>query len=132
MHLWPKLTNLPDHCDLEVWGLAFARRQYCAALRRRFDKPMTLGDSVLSVPERTPDDAPRRHGAAEVLAALRGLDPQDASFLAKRLLDGLSFATIAGEAELSISMVKSRFYRSVSRLRQRLRASLVRERTPRS
>jgi RNA polymerase sigma factor (sigma-70 family) len=120
VHLWPKLTAIPNHCDVEAWALAFARRQYRAALRRRFERPQVMGDSDLAVPARPAPDPARREAVADVVAALQALDPEDVSFVSKRLLEGLSFATIAREAQLSISMVKSRFYRSVSRLRGRM------------
>ncbi len=124
-NLWRRLPAFHGRCAFETWAFAFAHRLYQGALRRRFAKPRSLGDSVFRVPARPLRYDEVQEELTSALSALSELNPLDASFVFKRIFEGRTFGAIAREAQHSTSMVKSRFYRSVTRLRGLLKLRRV-------
>jgi RNA polymerase sigma-70 factor, ECF subfamily len=118
---WRKLRSVRDDQHVRAWLAAVAgneARQVLRRQRRHTVREISLDAFAEEPPSgATPID---RDANLDLMAALRGLDPQDRSIVAMRYALGLSSFEIARATGLSAPGVRSRLQRSLERLRKEL------------
>lgn len=129
---WSKLSEFRSDAVLENWVYGIACLEFQNARRRRA--------RILRVQVHLPD-LEERHSSEEIAtepvdpdeigAALSQLDPRDADLLRMRHELDMTFDKIGVEVGLPANTVKSRYHRSLGRIREWLRVRMLREEHPR-
>lgn len=103
-----------------AWLVTIARN----VVRRRYRTLATRPQEVLLDPDAAPDpsdlDGPT---AGEVAAAIRRLPPNQRAVVLLREIQGLSYAEIAGELDLSLAAVETLIFRARGNLAEELKLS---------
>ena len=119
--LWRKLERYNGSAALESWVYSFCFLELMKRLRRERNAPHPLAESLEGSP--LEPHAPAQVAAVEqehVLAALEGLEPDEAEILRLKHFDDLTFEEIGAALGLSPNTAKTRYYRGLRKLRQRL------------
>ncbi|TAJ16060.1 MAG: RNA polymerase sigma factor [Planctomycetota bacterium] len=121
--LWRDLREYAGRAALETWAYSYCSFQFQRRVRdlgRRRDNEASVAD----VPDRSA--LPSTSSPADSVdgermdALLQRLDPVDALIVRMRCYDDCAFDDIAARLELSVSAVKSRYYRGLERLSELL------------
>lgn len=121
--LWRKLETFTEQSTLETWAYGVARYEFLNARRRR--RPRAI-DVIQLEPESTLREEaegraePLDHG--ELFRALDALGSDESRVIRMKHLDELTFAEIGAALALSTNTAKTRYYRGLQKLQQRLRA----------
>jgi RNA polymerase sigma-70 factor, ECF subfamily len=103
-----------------AWLVTIARN----VVRRRYRTLATRPQEVLLDPDAAPDpsdlDGPT---AGEIAAAIRRLPPNQRAVVLLREIQGLSYAEIAGELDLSLAAVETLIFRARGNLAEELKLS---------
>jgi len=118
--LWARLARYDGRSPLEAWAYGFVvRKHYKACERNRRDQHE---DVVLDDLQSTREDLNIEEWESNALhRAVQALDPPDPEIIHRRHFDGNGFEGIAAELDLPLSTVKTRYYRALNKLRERLR-----------
>ncbi len=113
LRVWSRLANGAEVRDL--------RPYLFATLRNLARRPAAQGDELTDrdVPVVAPS-AHRRLVTAEVLSAIGGLPPEQASLIRGLAVEGASYAELARRHNLPVGTVMSRVSRGRARLAERL------------
>jgi RNA polymerase sigma-70 factor (ECF subfamily) len=118
MALWRRLVEFRGDASLETWAYRFCDLHLRNHARRRRNKVrVTSLPEVAAVLARTEETAADRLDAATVLDLLDRLEPQEAAVLRLRYLGDLTLAATALQLGVPEGTVKTRFYRSLVKLR---------------
>lgn len=118
--IWRKLDRFEGTGTLESWIYRICFYEYLNQVTRRRPKPLDDVVEPAADSERVLDPMD-----SELLdSALTQLGPPEEVILRMRHYDEMSFAEIGEELEVSTNTVKTRYYRGIRWLRQRLKNSL--------
>lgn len=126
--MWPKLERYTGGSPIEAWAYGFVVRQHYKAYERARRGPQGVPCTDLEAEGTQPgelDEGEHRR----LHEAIQSLDDSTAEIIHRKVFDGLTFEQIAQELGESINTVKTRYYRGLRRLRERLRG-LWKERRP--
>ncbi len=127
---WQKLADYGGEARLESWLYGIARLELLNALRRRARRH-ARGADVTEIDPAGPGSAPGLSLDYEVLQrALATLDPAEASVVRLKHFEELTFDEIGARLGTSPNTAKTRYYRGLARLEERLRATLGRDLEP--
>jgi len=117
---WRKADRFDGRVRLESWLYGFALVEFRRARRRRAQRRQASSDSSPEVVDRREDpvDAADREGA--VAEAMETLPDEERVVVALKHFDDLTFEEIAERLEIPVGTSKSRYYRALRLLRQRL------------
>jgi RNA polymerase sigma-70 factor (ECF subfamily) len=113
--VWHKLPGYAGDAGLESWVFRIALFEFRNATRRTRRRQSVDLDSV-EEPSADPQEIADLAAVHQILAQL---DPLDARILAMKHLEGLTFEELAARLAMPVNTVKSRYYRSLSGLRDR-------------
>ena len=116
--IWRKLEHYSGTGSLEAWAYRFAHLELLYRLRKQDSRPKLVEDLDPSVDKQERD----AHAHDAIVRTVDDLGPPDADIIRMRHFDGMAFEGIAKALELSTSATKTRYYRSLKRLRLRLRS----------
>jgi RNA polymerase sigma-70 factor (ECF subfamily) len=122
--LWRKLDRYDGRVPLAQWAYGFGVLEILKAVERRRQRREQVGE----VPDLlAPGTAPPL-ADTERLARLCGeLSEADQEILRMKHFEDRTFEDIAGRVDLGVNTVKARYYRALTRLRQRLQPEEVKE-----
>jgi RNA polymerase sigma-70 factor (ECF subfamily) len=116
--VWKKLAEYDANVPLEAWVLGIVRLELMNWRRRIARGAQSIEPEHLdhhASPTAEPD-----HDRERLLSALARLGAEDSQIIRQRLVDELEFDDIAEQRGMSITAVKSRYYRSLQWLRVNL------------
>lgn len=119
--VWRKLGSFGATCTLESWAYGIARLEYMNALRRRMRAVRSVRELEVadSEPERS---LPAGEGLAreELELWLGELEEEESAVVRKKHFEGKTFEELAEELGISPNTAKSRYYRGIRGLQQKL------------
>lgn len=121
---WRKLETFTGESRLETWSYGLARFEIMNAIRRKRRRPDTRSEPPGEEPA---DDAPApesEHDREYLACAVAGLDPTESEVVRLKHFEDLTFDDIAGRLGITPSTAKTRYYRGLARLQERLRGRL--------
>ncbi len=121
---WRKLDQFSGQSRLESWCYGLARFEMMNAVRSKRRRPDIRAEPVHGttlVDDGVEDPDLDRDYLLEVLA---GLDPAEAEVLRLKHFEALTFEDLAARLAITPSTAKSRYYRGLGRLQERLRGKL--------
>ncbi len=120
---WRKLDTYTGEARLESWSYGLARLELMNALRRKRRRPEFR--AAAPEPETAAVEVPRasQHDREFLLAATRAYGGE-AEVVRLKHFEALTFDDIAGRLGLTLSTAKTRYYRGLARLHERLRGKL--------
>ena len=124
LRIWQKVGQYAGLASLETWAYKFCYLELMNALRKKARAPKSL--SVLATGDGDFDVAapPRREGSEPALdKLLRHLAPREAEVLRLRHVEQLDNGEVAQFLGISVSSVKTHYYRGLDKLRGVLRAA---------
>jgi len=121
---WRKLTTFTGEARLESWGYGLARLELMNAIRRKRRRLEFQAAGTIEEPADVDAPAPAVHDREFLIAAVSGLDPAEGQVVRLKHFEDLTFEDIAARAGTSLSTVKTRYYRGIARLHERLRGKL--------
>lgn len=113
--LWTKLDKYTGKASLETWAYGFCVMEIMKILERRRGVRRTEAMPEEPLPE--PEDEAGDVDAERIAAALGEIDAKGREVVSMRFFRGLIFSEIAGQLGLPLTTVKTRYYRSMERLR---------------
>jgi RNA polymerase sigma-70 factor (ECF subfamily) len=121
---WRKLETFTGEARLETWSYGLARLEIMNAIRRKRRRP----DAHTEPPGEEPVDAAPapefQHDREYLATAVAGLDRTEAEVVRLTHFEDLTFDDIAGRLGITPSTAKTRYYRGLARLHERLRGKL--------
>jgi RNA polymerase sigma factor (sigma-70 family) len=124
--VWKKLSEYDGQVPLEAWVLGIVRLELMNVVRRLRRNADTLSDDLLDA--RAAAGAEPSHDRERLANALLRLKPEDSRIIRMHVFDELDFDEIAANQGLSITAVKSRYYRGLQWLRDNLEVAVPKER----
>lgn len=121
---WRKLDTYTGEARLESWIFGLARLELMNALRRKRRRPDFRAESAN--PEQVhlaPPSAPEQDRDF-LLAAVTSLEPAEADVVRLKHFEALTFEEMAERLNITTSTAKTRYYRGLARLHERLRGKL--------
>lgn len=121
---WRKLDSYTGEARLESWIFGLARLELMNALRRKRRRPEFRAGST--DPEHAtvaPPSAPDQDRDC-LMAAVASLDPAEADVVRLKHFEALTFEDMAERLCITTSTAKTRYYRGLARLHERLRGRL--------
>jgi RNA polymerase sigma-70 factor (ECF subfamily) len=119
--VWRKLANFTGSCTLESWAYGIARLEYMNALRRKMRAVRSVRELEVS------DSEPKRslptgEGLAreELERWLGELEEEESVIVRKKHFEGKTFEELAEEIGISPNTAKTRYYRGIRSLQQKL------------
>jgi RNA polymerase sigma-70 factor (ECF subfamily) len=113
LHLWRKLASYRGDASLETWAYSFSSLELSNALRKRAGSRRR--EDAGAVPEPFVEDpAPPDD---ELAGLLRHLSPREADAVRLVHVDSLGLREVADRLEISVSSVKTHYYRGLEKLR---------------
>ncbi len=120
--LWRKLPQYNGTAALETWAYRFCYLELMRHLRTKHGLPKQLEDplegSTLE-PQAPPPPSPE--DTARVLAALDGMDAEEADVIRLKHFEDMTFEAIGERLALSPNTAKTRYYRGLKKLERLLR-----------
>lgn len=113
--LWTKLENYTGKASLETWAYGFCVMEIMKLLERRRGVRHTEAMPEEPLPEAEEQDS--GIDAERIAQALGEIDLKSREVVRLRHFRGLIFPEIAGHLGLPLTTVKTRYYRSLDRLR---------------
>ncbi len=113
--LWSKLDQYTGKASLETWAYGFCVMEIMKILERRRGVRRTEAMPEEPLPE--PANEACDVDAERIAVALGEIDPKGREVVSMRFFRGLIFQEIAGQLGLPLTTVKTRYYRSMDRLR---------------
>lgn len=128
MAIWAKLSTYEGHAPIEGWAHGFAVRQHMKAAEKRGKCRQTM--SVVEVdPSQEYETVTLDDEYLALHESLSALRATQAFIVRERHFEERPFADIAEELGLPANTVKTKYYRGIAQLRERL-ASFWRGRQP--
>ncbi len=122
---WERLGEFKGWSKLETWLFRFCQFELRNHLRRREDRPKSLGHAQELVDEKPrSSEGPSRNPLQNYL---KHLSPREAEVVRLRHVDGLNLREIEERLGLSLSTVKTCYYRGRDKLREIIRIDRVGE-----
>lgn len=120
--LWRKLDTFTDQSTLETWAYGVARYEFLNAVRKK--RPRALDVTQLEPESTLREEAEGRTEVLDhawILRALDDLGGEESRVIRMKHLDDLTFEEIGAALALSTNTAKTRYYRGLQKLQQRLR-----------
>lgn len=121
---WRKLETFTGEARLETWTYGLARLELMNAIRRKRRRPEFHREAPAQEPEQGDPAPPNRHDRDYLVAALGRLDPSEGDVVRLKHFEDLTFDDVAARLGLTPSTAKTRYYRGLARLHERLRGQL--------
>lgn len=121
--VWTKRTDYEGDAALETWVYRFCQLTFlnrAREVRRRRDRQTTV--EAVEVME-SPVVRLFADDASQVMAALHELPSSDQQLVEEKLLGERSFPDLASDWGVSANTLKTRYYRAMDRMRDRLRVA---------
>jgi RNA polymerase sigma-70 factor (ECF subfamily) len=118
--LWTKLPSYAGKGSLETWSYRFCVLEIMNFLRRLRRRPLALDPPSQTVAGTDPEvehDPAARLAREETEALLRHLSEREAEVVRLRHFEGLEAREVAEHLGLSLSSVKTHYYRALEKLR---------------
>ena len=115
--VWGKLASFEGRSSFDTWVYRFCYLEFMNALRKRTKQPHSLGDDIPEdrVEFEEPDESLEETSELELL--LRHLTPREAEVARLVHAGDLSFPETAQRLSISVSSVKTLYYRGLEKLR---------------
>lgn len=126
---WEKLAEYSGDSQLEGWLYGIARFEVLNARRRRARRKPFVGE-VESVADRARPEDGRAAEYESLHAELQRLEDGAAQIVRLKHFEDLTFDEIGERLGISPNTAKTRYYRGMTLLQQRLRAALAKDRHP--
>lgn len=121
--VWAKSEDYRGEARLETWVYTFCSKTFFNLMRGEFRRGSTVRVECDALPTPAPSRAIGDDlDDPELLCALERLDSESVKVLRLKLFEGLTFAEIAARLAIPANTAKSRHYRGLSELRDRLRS----------
>lgn len=122
--VWAKSEQYRGAARLETWVYTFCSRTFFNLMRIEFHRTSTVQVECDALPMPSPSRAIGDDlDDPDLLCALERLDSESAQVLRLKLFEGLTFDEIAARLAIPANTAKSRHYRGLSELRDRLRSN---------
>lgn len=124
--MWNRLGTFRGEGSLETWAYRFCALTMLDALRAR---PRSGSTTLEDAPPPADDPPPGLEDSehAALSAALAALPDDEGATVQLKLFDGLSFEQTGQRLAISPNTAKTRYYRALGRMRQRLRGLFSQE-----
>jgi len=121
--VWAKSEEYRGEARLETWAYTFCSQTFFNLMRGEYRRASTLRVECDALPTPAPSRAIGDDlDDAALLCALERLDSESVKVLRLKLFEGLTFSEIAARLAISANTAKSRHYRGLTELRDRLRS----------
>ncbi len=121
---WRKLATFTGEARLETWSYGLARLELMNAIRRKRRRPDFQAESADHEPADVEPAAAPGHDREFLLAAVARLDPGEGETVRLKHFEDLTFEEIAARLGITSSTAKTRYYRGLARLHERLRGKV--------
>ena len=121
---WRKLASFSGEARLETWSYGLARLELMNAIRRKRRRPDYRTESTGHEPADVDEPPAEPHDRDVLLAEVARLVPAEGEIVRLKHFEDLTFDEIAARLAITLSTAKTRYYRGVARLHERLRGKL--------
>jgi RNA polymerase sigma-70 factor (ECF subfamily) len=121
---WRKLASFTGEARLETWSYGLARLELMNAIRSKRRRPEFRTEVPRDEPTDVASPPTEGHDRDVLLVEVARLDPDEGEIVRLKHFEDLTFDEIAARLGLTPSTAKTRYYRGVDRLHQRLRGRL--------
>ena len=117
--VWRKLSTYNGSAPLEAWVYRFVHLEMLYRLRQRGRRPALLGEAPVDTPAPS-EETVLEDESALIYGIVETVGPPEADIIRWKHFDGLTFREISDRLSMELGTVKSRYYRGLSKLRERL------------
>ena len=134
LQVWRKLSTYRGEASLETWVYRFSSLEFASALRRRGRQPQRIEDVEAAEPVQVErgDEVPEGIDPPfdqQLGQLLRHLSRREAEVVRLVHVDTLGLREVAERLGISVSSVKTHYYRGLDKLRQVLESRSSKERS---